>query len=86
LVLTLRRFGRRFLLPRRELAVIAVAPDVPHAQGRGRAIQAASSSVKAGFGHQDVAQDTSSNPGQAKPKTGGSLMEVTPPEIEPGFA
>ena len=84
--MTLRCFRRSLALPRRELAVTAVAPDMPHAQGRGRAIQAASSSVKAGFGHQDAAQDTSLNPGQAKPKTGGSLMEVTPPEIEPGFA
>jgi hypothetical protein len=86
LVLTLRRFRRTLLWSRRELAVVAVAPDVPHAQGRGRAIQAASSSVKAGFGHQDAAQDPSLNPGEAKPATGGSLMEVTPPEIEPGFA
>lgn len=37
-------------------------------------------------GHQDAARDAGLNPGQAKPEIGGSLMEVTPPENEPGFA
>jgi hypothetical protein len=86
LVLTLRWFRRRLELSRAWLAVVAVASEMPNAHGRGRAIPAASGSVKTGPGIGMQRAGASLNPGQAKPETGGSLMEVTPPEDEAGFA
>jgi len=88
-MLTLRFFRCRILLPREKIAIAAATSQgaqcaMPKTRMR-RQIRDRSGGDRISW-HRNVARDAILNPGRRNPATGGSLMEVTPPESKPGFA